>query len=339
LDFHVFRKLSAGIYALSDRLGFSGAVRDSGWRSRRLMLLCWHGISLADEHTWNPWLYVSPDRFRQRLRILAEDGYKVLPLDEALKRLWSGDLPPRSVVITFDDGFYDFFRYAAPILEEFGFPATLYLTTSYVDHRVPVFNLIVSYLLWKAQGPSRRLPDGSPLTSPKEVDAAAAGIVEQAEREGATIPQRNEIARALANELGLDYGAFERQRLLAMMEPSEIRGILGSGRIAIECHTHNHRTPAEPELMQRELRENRDRIEQITGRRAVHLAYPSGVFRQEHFPVLEQEGFESAATCEVRIASAGDHRYLVPRLLDHDDLTAEQYRSWLTGAHSLGRTT
>jgi peptidoglycan/xylan/chitin deacetylase (PgdA/CDA1 family) len=317
----------------------SGLVRDSAWRAERVMLLCWHGISLADEHAWNPWLYVSPDRFRQRLRILTEDGYNVLPLDEALKRLWSADLPPRSVVITFDDGFYDFSRYAAPLLEEFGFPATLYLTTSYVDHRLPVFNLIVSYLLWKAQGPSMRLSGGSPLTNQAEVDAACARIVQDAEREGATTTQKNEIARALAAELGLDYGALERQRLFAMMDPSEIRGITGSGRIAIECHTHNHCSPVEPELMQNELRENRNRIEQIAGRRPVHLAYPSGVFRREHFPVLEREGFESATTCEVRIASARDHRYLVPRLLDHDDLSVEQYRSWLTGAHSLGRTT
>jgi peptidoglycan/xylan/chitin deacetylase (PgdA/CDA1 family) len=331
--------LARGIYSLSDHLGLSSMVRDSAWRGERLLVLCWHGISPGDESRWNPWLYVTPALFRDRLRILAEEGYNVLSLDQALRRLWAKDLPPRSVAITFDDGFYDFFLHAAPALEEFGFPATLYLTTYYVDHQTPVFNLIVSYMLWKNSAPGRRLPDGSPLTNAAETEAACARILQRADRDGATGAQRDEIARSLAAELGVgDYGEAVRRRTFGMMRPDEIRGLLKSGLIGIEAHTHRHRTPPDPELMTRELCDNRDRIEQLTGRRPVHFCYPTGVYRREYFPLLEEQGFQSATTCEVRMASARDHRYLIPRLLDHQDLSAEDYRSWLTGAHSLGRT-
>ena len=56
-----------------------------------------------------------PEVLRQRLEILKQGRYNVMRLGEALQRLQSGDLPPRSLAITFDDGGYDF--YAA------GFPA------------------------------------------------------------------------------------------------------------------------------------------------------------------------------------------------------------------------
>lgn len=63
--------------AITGALNASGALsicRDSAWRQRRLLILCYHGVSLDDEHLWNPELYVSPNRFEGRLRMIAEGG-------------------------------------------------------------------------------------------------------------------------------------------------------------------------------------------------------------------------------------------------------------------------
>src|ERR1700744_5845848 len=119
----MIRSLAKAVYSAADVIGVSSAVARSSWRSRRLLVLCWHGVSLADEHDWLPGLFISPQVFRRRLEAIRQLGCNVLPLDEALQRLWSGSLQPRSVAITFDDGFYDFYANAAPIMQEFGFPA------------------------------------------------------------------------------------------------------------------------------------------------------------------------------------------------------------------------
>ena len=136
--------------ALAEASGFSRALSASAWRRRRLLILCYHGVSKYDEYEWAS-LYIAADTFRRRMQILKDHGCNVLPLAEALTRLRDGTLPDRAVAITFDDGLHDYYSVAFPILESFGFPATLYLTTYYVEFNRPVFDPMCSYMLWKAR--------------------------------------------------------------------------------------------------------------------------------------------------------------------------------------------
>jgi peptidoglycan/xylan/chitin deacetylase (PgdA/CDA1 family) len=329
----MLKETAAHLYSAARKLGVDSAWRDSGWRQQRLLVLCWHGISLDDEHEWNGGLYIPQSLFRHRLKRLSEGGYRVLSLDEGLRRLWAGELPPRSVVITFDDGFYDFAAKAVPVLQEFAFPATLYLTTYYVDYQRPVFNLIVPYMLWK----QRKLPNGTALASEAEAEAYARQVIAQAEKDGATAAQKDGVARSLASQIAFDYDAALQSRLLHLMTPQETQAVIADGSITIEGHTHRHRTPEDVDLMTREFRQNNDRIQEITGRRPIHFCYPSGVFRRQYFPLLEQEEYRSATTCELGIASKNDEPYLIPRLLDHMQLTGMQYDAWLSGLYALGR--
>src|SRR5437016_945093 len=126
-------------------------VAASGWRRQRLLILCYHGVSLQDEHEWAPELFVTPAFLRRRFEMLRDRGYMVLPLGEAVHNLRRGTLPPRSVVLTFDDGFHDFFAAAAPLLEEFGYPATNYMTSYYCVHQRPIPTVTLRYLLWCAR--------------------------------------------------------------------------------------------------------------------------------------------------------------------------------------------
>lgn len=71
--------------------------------------------------------YCHVSRFETQMRMLSRCGYKVISLDEAAAGL-RGEitLPPRPVVLTFDDGYVDFLEYAAPVLEGYGYPAVVY---------------------------------------------------------------------------------------------------------------------------------------------------------------------------------------------------------------------
>src|SRR5216684_4865989 len=127
-------------------------VKNSAWRRQRLLILCYHGVALEDENLWRPYLYISLQLLERRLEILRRENYTVLGLGEAVERLFRKDLPPRSLVLTFDDGTYDFYKQAYPlVVKRFGFPVTVYLTTYYSDLQRPIFGLMCSYLMWKAR--------------------------------------------------------------------------------------------------------------------------------------------------------------------------------------------
>jgi len=74
----------------------------------------------------------SPERFREQMQSLAEQGRTGLSLS-ALIDIWDHRLaaPPKPVVVTFDDGFSNFAEHAAPILREFGFGATVFVVANY----------------------------------------------------------------------------------------------------------------------------------------------------------------------------------------------------------------
>jgi peptidoglycan/xylan/chitin deacetylase (PgdA/CDA1 family) len=322
-------------YALPQKLGVNAAFGRTSWRQSRLLILCWHGVSIDDEHLWRGGLYIPGSLFRTRLEALQRGGYSVLPLDEAIDRLLAGDLPPKSVALTFDDGLYDFVAVAAPILEQFRYHSTVYLPTYYVDDQKPVPPLMISYVLWKGQGPGRRLSNGMPVTSPSEADAACKRILDEIERDHASAADKDRIASEIAADLGLDDASIRSRRMLYTMTAAEAQNLQRGGLVTFEGHTHRHRTPTDLDLMRRELRDNNRRIEEITGRRPVHFCYPSGVYRREYFPLFEEIGYKSATTCEPALMTRTTNPFLAPRLLDHMGLRQAKYEGWLAGLFAI----
>jgi peptidoglycan/xylan/chitin deacetylase (PgdA/CDA1 family) len=102
-----------------------------------ISILMYHSVSDDPEPGVSPYyrLTTSPARFREHMRWLHDHGYAVIDLAEALRRLETGSLDhERAVVVTFDDGFRDFFTNAWPVLAEFGFTATMFLPTAFITN-------------------------------------------------------------------------------------------------------------------------------------------------------------------------------------------------------------
>lgn len=317
----------------AENLSLSSLVGRSAWRRSRLLILCYHGVSLEDEHVWNPSLYISPKLLRERLTFLRNAGCAVLPLAEALGRLREGSLTPRSVALTFDDGMYDFYRQAFPILRELGMPATLYLTTAYCEYNRPVFDLMSGYLLWRGRERTLALP--AVLPDPVRLDAPGRRYAEGAlkahvRRQSLTESQKDALLTALAASLSIDEADLCRKRLLHLINFDEARE-LAAGGIDIQLHTHNHRISMRHERFTQEIAENRARIEAISGGALRHFCYPSGYYRPEFLPWLRAAGIDSATTCEPGLASATSDPLLLPRLVDSSALSWCEFRGWVSG--------
>lgn len=132
--------------------GFSPSPRWGEGRGEVLPVLMYHSISDQDERHLSDYFKVctAPERFRLQMRALRDHGYTGVDLETGLAwlsasskmdtclgsdqagRTCSSDKPFRPVVITFDDGFRDFFTEAVPVMKEHGFTATMYLPTAFI---------------------------------------------------------------------------------------------------------------------------------------------------------------------------------------------------------------
>ena len=327
-----------GLSALR-RAGAFQLARDSGWRRERLVILCYHGISLHREHRWRPLLYVSQDFFRRRLELLRDGGFNVLPLDEAIRRLVDGSLPERSVVLTFDDGFYDFYARAFPVLEELGYPATVYLSTYYCLKERPVYPLILDYVLWRAEADVYRdvaltgenfTLDLRTETSRRETAARLQGY---AERRDLDDLEKQELVRRVAEKLNVDYASIRRQRFAQLMHRKEVEELAGK-EIDFQLHTHRHRSPSSEDEYREEIQVNRTAIESITGDTPVHFCYPSGACHPRFAEWLRREGVATAVTDWPGTVSADTDPMFLPRVLDHSGLSESEFLAWVTGLAS-----
>ena len=320
----------------SHALHLSSVLFSSRWRNARLLILCYHGISLDDEHRWNPSLYISPDQLRARLKCLRDQNCTVLPLGEAIERLYGGTLPARSVVLTFDDGFYDFWAIAWPLLKGFSMPATVYQTTYYAEYNRPVFDVMCDYLLWKSSKAVLEWPEviGQATALPEGRFSAVAAIKAHCLRERLSGEGKDGIILELADRLGVEMDGILHRRILQLMNSAEIREIAAAG-IDVQLHTHRHHAPADHEILWAEIDENRERIERLTGRKATHFCYPSGTVRPGVPDLLRQTGITSGTTCRAGLASRSSDPLLLERVLDASTLTEEEFLGWLTGFASF----
>jgi peptidoglycan/xylan/chitin deacetylase (PgdA/CDA1 family) len=114
-------------------------------------LLLWSGCTQAAEHativlyhhiseSTPPSTSVPPARFREHMNHLRDNGFNVMALPELLSALQSRQpVPDKTVAITFDDGYISIYDTAFPMLQEYGFPFTVFINTQPHDDNQPGF--------------------------------------------------------------------------------------------------------------------------------------------------------------------------------------------------------
>ena len=102
----------------------------------RLPILMYHYIEpwSANAGTIRKNLTVRPEAFAAQIRYLHDHGYETVSLYDLLYALTLGwPLPPKAVVVTFDDGYRDLMQYAVPVMQPYGYTGTVFVITELMD--------------------------------------------------------------------------------------------------------------------------------------------------------------------------------------------------------------
>ena len=115
----------------------------------RVPILMYHSISDNLFGMSHPYFHINtpPEIFAEQMRWLHSAGYRTIGLDEALSGLQARTDLGKSVVLTFDDGYRDFYTEALPVLKQHGFTATLFLVSDRIGDS-PVRIEGADFLTW-----------------------------------------------------------------------------------------------------------------------------------------------------------------------------------------------
>ena len=118
-------------------------IPEASGRRIRVPILMYHyiGGNPNPEDIGRDNLSVSPEKFDEQMEYLSKNGYTPITLDTMVAGL-SGQitLPEKTLILTFDDGYMDFYLNAFPILQKYGFKSALFVPTGFMGK--------TAYLTW-----------------------------------------------------------------------------------------------------------------------------------------------------------------------------------------------
>jgi len=306
------------------------------------IVLCYHRVvpyDCFDLKFCSPGMYVSSDTFRCHIEFLKEH-FNIVPLESIVL----GSAARRACAITFDDGWWDNYSYAFPILKEFDVPATVFLATGFVENQQWPWPDRFAYYLRNAdrglffESLSEAFASFDNGDAPSS-DASEAAIINAVKR-----LSHKEICE-LADILDAHYP--DLYQMLHNKNPALSWGNIEEMRkhgVTFGLHSHSHiiANDATPVSV---VEEDYFRASEVykarVGTASSLFAYPNGNFGPDLIRILRNLGMLASFTTQPGFVDLSE-TMTINRILVHDDISSSRglltYRLLSSLAKSVYRT-
>ncbi|MBI2413179.1 MAG: polysaccharide deacetylase family protein [Deltaproteobacteria bacterium] len=304
-----------GLEGIKKRLVNCGLFfKAASWATRKSpRVFMYHRFSSDDRARGR----VSAHIFKWQLGVLSK-GWRVITLGEYTAILRRGQSPPSyTVVLTVDDGYRDFYKYAYPCLREFSLPATFFPTVNFLDGKWLWWDRI-NYAFEKT-GKKKFVFEFSGKSF--DIDL---GTAEKKERSclklsDFCVKADNDLKWALIGELekGLDVkmppSPAEDYRAVSWEELKELH----ANGIEIGSHTLDHPIVSRIgiDTLKKELSLSKARLEEFLGAKVASFCYPNGKrddLNGEVRDEVEKAGYAGAVVSYN--ATGAPDLYRIPRM-------------------------
>ena len=267
---------------------------------------------------------VSPKHFAEQMEMLGKHAHPV-SLTKLVDGLKNGSLPPRSVAVTFDDGYADNLYEAKPILEKHAIPATVFVCTGYAGKEFWWDELERLVMSSKAEVGALRLQAGKnqfvwsqPKVSP-EADLNVRRKLQQALYNFLLTLDVEEQDQAM-NTIRVWSEISSDKTTARAMNRNEILQLADHGFIEIGAHTRHHPMllGLPSERLQEEIVSSKIELEDILGRRISGFAYPYGKGNDDAKGIVREAGYAFACTSLHDVVRPGSDLYELTRFWQRD---------------------
>jgi peptidoglycan/xylan/chitin deacetylase (PgdA/CDA1 family) len=269
------------------------------------LILTYHRI--ADDPVDFFRLAVSPARFEEQLEVLRRTRHPV-PLAKFVRDLVSGKLHPKAVALTFDDGYLDNLEAGKPLLAAADVPATVFLSTGFIDRSEPFWWTELARLILLTNGPSsfELVVRGESMQFDFRNEPAAR---EDGTTRAALLTRRHAGLWTLRQTLRLLDDEERREIMMKLrtvfaryncgsnicrpMTSDELRALLADRLVTVGAHTVTHPVLTElgEDACYREILGSKLTCETLTGAPVDGFAYPYGDFDAKTRELVKSAGF------------------------------------------------
>lgn len=298
-----------------------GRLRRLVPRERRPSILMYHRLG---EDSFDPWgLVVAPDLFREQLHWLSANR-TLLPLEEFAECHRSDRLPASAIALTFDDGYECTATVAAPMLEEAGVPATVFIPAALVERGEPFWWDELQTIVLRSDRDAlvfdgRKLPLGRKQTGDLRWSPGARARTPRQcafHRLWAALRDRapGELRRAMA-DLRRQAGVANVDTQPRPMSVKQARAIASEGlQFGSHAMTHPWLTCLDEAEKEREILDSVAQCREIVGTAPRTFAYPYGNFDAESERLAEAAGFVCACATGNSAVTLRSGLFALPRV-------------------------
>ena len=289
-----------------------------GKRKSSCVVLAYHRVTVLNKDPQR--LAIAPKDFEKHIVFLKEH-FNIISLQDLVPLIKTANVPPKTIVITFDDGYNDSFYYAKPILQKHGVPATVFVVAGTVNsHREfwwdELERIFLSDLdIYK----DINIKIGIQIFSRKITDKMDA---EKVYREIYSllrylpIDEINRVVNCLLEWSGLGPEGRKTHRGLT---GDELRELVKEGDIEIGAHTMDHCVLSKESIdrQRSEIIGSRTALSNIINKEIKSFSYPFG--SPEDVPpysrnLLKEEGFNCAVAGEQGLVHNDADLFWIPRI-------------------------
>lgn len=260
---------------------------------------------------------ISAAVLRKHLTYLKKN-YNILRLDEITETMRSGkQIPPRSAVVTIDDGYRDAYETAYPIFAELEIPATLFVVTDFLDRKSWIWTDMARFLMLNAGDGDLAVEIGGKVIN-ADLNGRSSRI-RTAGKINSELKRMNPTERdAILSDIAAGIGVT-----IPDLPPDEFGPIdwdqareMDAGWISIGSHTVSH--PILPHVtadrLADELSDSRRVLTDQLGHEVESFCYPNGDASSREFAAAGSAGYSVAVTTELRLSNSNDNQVALPRI-------------------------
>jgi peptidoglycan/xylan/chitin deacetylase (PgdA/CDA1 family) len=302
------------------------------------MILTLHHVRSEQDAEFAPnaHLSVTPEFLEETIKFLRKREYALVSIDEARKRILSGDRSSRFAAFTFDDGYRNTSEIAAPIMRKYAVPYVVYFATGFVDRTVcnwwEGLELAIgnnNELTLKTSGRSKTFACNTIAEKYNAYDQLVDIFTSQI--------GELEQANALRSLCSKSYEQLIERMNNEMMAWNEIKALKDDPLCTIGAHSIDHHALARLDEAKaaKEIEDGTALLHQHLGTRPKHFAYPYG-YRSaagpREFELVRNAGFETGVTTRPGLIfpEHSEHLTALPRVSINGLYQKGRYFSALT---------